>query len=69
VKLLFDAGADTDAKGGHYGNALQAAAYGPYEKIVKLLLSVDADVNVQASHYDSIYYMVSSIGHEQVLGY
>ncbi|THU93971.1 hypothetical protein K435DRAFT_860969, partial [Dendrothele bispora CBS 962.96] len=36
--LLVDAGADVNAQGGEYGNALQAAAYGANEGIVKLLV-------------------------------
>jgi ankyrin repeat protein len=45
VKLLLDKGADVNAEGGEYGNALQAALSEGYEQIVKLLLDKDADIN------------------------
>ena len=47
VQLLLDKGADINAQGGHYGNALQAASTGAHEKIVQLLLDNGADVNAQ----------------------
>jgi serine/threonine-protein phosphatase 6 regulatory ankyrin repeat subunit B len=45
VKLLLDKGADVNAQGGEYGNALQAAAYKGREGIVKILTKQHADVN------------------------
>ncbi|THU94543.1 ankyrin [Dendrothele bispora CBS 962.96] len=51
VKLLVDAGADVNAQGGFYANALQAAVYGKNEEIVKLLVDAGADVNVQGGKY------------------
>ncbi|KAF2678030.1 ankyrin [Lentithecium fluviatile CBS 122367] len=47
VKLLLDAGADVNAQGGFYGNALQAASEGGHEQVVKLLLDTGANVNVE----------------------
>ncbi|KAH7385298.1 hypothetical protein DE146DRAFT_666750, partial [Phaeosphaeria sp. MPI-PUGE-AT-0046c] len=44
TKLLLDKGADINAQGGEYGNALQAASYKGHEQIVKLLLNRSADV-------------------------
>jgi hypothetical protein len=41
VKLLLDKGADVNAQGGDYVNSLQAASYGGYEQIMKLLLSIN----------------------------
>jgi hypothetical protein len=38
AKLLLDKGADVNAQGGYYGNALQAASEGGLEAAVKLLL-------------------------------
>jgi ankyrin repeat protein len=38
VKLLLENGAEVNAKGGEYGNALQAASFRGNEAIVKLLL-------------------------------
>ncbi|KAF2463616.1 ankyrin, partial [Lindgomyces ingoldianus] len=47
VQLLVDKGADVNAQGGHYGNALQAASSGGHEQIVRLLVDKGADVNAQ----------------------
>ena len=38
VKLLIEEGADVNAQGGCYGNALQAASAGGHEAVVRLLL-------------------------------
>ncbi|EXJ53290.1 uncharacterized protein A1O5_13470, partial [Cladophialophora psammophila CBS 110553] len=37
VQTLLDRGADFNAQGGLYGNALQAASEGGHEKVVQLL--------------------------------
>ncbi len=37
-------GADVNAQGGRYGNALRAASVGSYEKTVQLLVEIGADV-------------------------
>ncbi len=43
--MLLGKGADFNAQGGQYGNALQAASFEGHEKVVRLLLSYDAAVN------------------------
>ena len=40
--MLLNAGAEVNAQGGEYGNALQAASAGGYEQIVKTLLNAGA---------------------------
>jgi len=47
MNLLLEKGADVNAQGGHYGNALQAAASEGHGMIVNLLLEKGADVNAQ----------------------
>jgi ankyrin repeat protein len=42
VELLLGKGADVNAQGGEYGNALQAASYGGHEKVVEQLLGKSA---------------------------
>ncbi|KAF1828432.1 hypothetical protein BDW02DRAFT_512307, partial [Decorospora gaudefroyi] len=49
VKLLLDKGADVNAQGGRYSNALQAALSGGYEVVAKLLLDKGAHSNVERS--------------------
>lgn len=44
VQVLLEKGAEVNAQGGEYGNALQAASWGGHEKIVQLLLASGAHV-------------------------
>jgi ankyrin repeat protein len=47
VTLLLEKGADVNAQGGYFGNALQAASSGGHDSVVTLLLDKGADVNAQ----------------------
>jgi hypothetical protein len=67
TKLLLDKGADVNAKGGYYGNALQAASAGGHEQVVKTLLDKGADVNAQNGLYGNALQAASAGGHEQVV--
>jgi hypothetical protein len=67
VQLLLDRGADVNAQGGEYGNALQAASAEGHELVVKLLLNKGADVNAQGGDYCNALYVASYRGHEQVV--
>jgi len=50
--MLAEGGADVNAQGGDYGNALQAAAYNSEDvSLIKLLLEAGADVNAQGGKY------------------
>lgn len=51
VQILLGRGVDVNAEGGHFGNALQAASFGGYEKAVLMLLRGGADVNAQCGKY------------------
>jgi ankyrin repeat protein len=51
VQLLLDQGADFNAQGGHYDNALQTAATEGRQAIVQLLLDQGAEVNAQGGVY------------------
>ena len=50
-RLLLEKGADVNAQGGFYGNALQAASYNGHRAVVELLLERGADVNAQSEYY------------------
>lgn len=54
VRLLLDRGAQINARGGHYGNALQAACAHSCKKVVRLLLDRGADPIAKGGYYGSI---------------
>ncbi|XP_014558237.1 hypothetical protein COCVIDRAFT_36442 [Bipolaris victoriae FI3] len=66
VKLLLNAGADVNAQGGFYGNALYAASVKGHEQIVKILLNKGANVNAQGDCSTALY-AASVKGHEQIV--
>jgi len=66
-KLLLQSGAEVNAQGGYYGNALQAASQGGHEAIVRLLLQSGADVNAQGGVYCNALQAASQNGHEGIV--
>jgi ankyrin repeat protein len=67
VTQLLEKGADVNAQGGRYGNALQAASYGGHDSIVTLLLEKGADVNAQGGIYCNALPAASDGGHDSVV--
>lgn len=61
VQNILDRGADINAQGGKYGNALQAAAYRGNEATVKMLLDRGADCTVQPLLSDRLSLLHSAI--------
>jgi Protein kinase domain/Ankyrin repeats (3 copies) len=69
VKSLLEEGADVNAQGGYYGNALQAAAciWGNKE-VVLLLFEKGADVNAQGGYYGNALQAAACIwGNKEVV--
>ncbi|KAK4170565.1 hypothetical protein QBC36DRAFT_341629, partial [Triangularia setosa] len=62
VQSLLEKGAEVNAQGGEYGNALQAASAGGHQDIVKLLLDKGADVNAQGGEYGNALQAASEGG-------
>ncbi|KAH8678369.1 ankyrin repeat protein [Xylariales sp. PMI_506] len=67
VQELIHKGADVNAQGGHYGNALQAASSRGHEAVVQLLLEKGADVNAQGGNYGNALQAASERGYEAVV--
>ncbi|KAF1938914.1 ankyrin, partial [Clathrospora elynae] len=69
LKLLLDKGADVNAQGGRYGNALQAAsARGHEAAVVRMLLDKGANVNgQQGGHFGNALQAASARGEEAVV--
>ncbi|KAI0206014.1 hypothetical protein F4808DRAFT_455506 [Astrocystis sublimbata] len=64
---LLHKGADVNAQGGKYSNALQAASYRGHEAIVQTLLHKGADVNAQGGKYGNALQAASSEGYEAIV--
>ncbi|KAL5364805.1 hypothetical protein BJX96DRAFT_168590 [Aspergillus floccosus] len=56
-----------NAQGGHFGSALQAAAYKAHEKVVQMLLDRSADVNAQGGHFGNALQAAAYEAHERVV--
>ncbi|OSS43248.1 hypothetical protein B5807_12113 [Epicoccum nigrum] len=67
VQTLLDKGADVNAQGGEYGNALQAASYKGHGQVVKMLLDEGAGANAQCGEYGTALYAALVRGYEQVV--
>ena len=67
AQLLLENDADVNARGGKYGNALQAASYQGSEAIVQLLIENGADINAQGGEYGTALQAASYRGHETIV--
>ncbi|KAF1812073.1 purine and uridine phosphorylase, partial [Eremomyces bilateralis CBS 781.70] len=66
ARYLIGKGADVNAQGGEYGNALQAASSGGYQEIAALILDKGADVNAQGGKYGNALQATSAGGHQEI---
>ncbi|EED11950.1 ankyrin repeat-containing protein, putative [Talaromyces stipitatus ATCC 10500] len=67
AQLLLEKGADVNAQGGYYGNALNAAAEGGYLEIVQLLLEKEADVNTQRVEHSNALQAAARGGYLEIV--
>ena len=68
ARLLLSKGADVNAQGGLYGNALQAAsAAGHNPVVVQTLLDYGADVNAQGGYHENALQAASSVDNNPVV--
>ncbi|KAJ5963373.1 uncharacterized protein N7479_003249 [Penicillium vulpinum] len=66
VQVLLEQGADVNAEGGHYRNALQAACSSGYDNIAQMLLKWGANVNAQHDLYGNALKAACSGGHNNI---
>jgi ankyrin repeat protein len=67
VGLLLQSGAEVNAQGGEYGNALQLASSEGHKEIVRLLLQSGAQVNAQGGWYGNALQAALDEGHEEIV--
>ena len=67
VEEILQQSVDVNARGGEYGNALQAASYRGRETVVQVLLDAGADVNARGGHWGNALQAASYSGHETVV--
>ena len=67
LDCLLDKGENANAKGGTYGNALQAASFRGNEAVVKLLLDNGAQVNAEGGKYGNALQAASDRGNEAIV--
>ena len=63
---LLEMGADVNAQGGYFGNALQAASHKGHGEIAKLLIYKGANVNAQGGYYWNALQAASYKGHGEI---
>jgi hypothetical protein len=66
TRMLLEGGADVNAQGGHFGNALQAASAGGHKEVATLLLDKGADVNAQGGLYGNALQAASARGYKEM---
>jgi ankyrin repeat protein len=64
---LLEKGAEVNAQGGFYGNALQAASLRGHVEIVQRLLEEGAEVNAQGGRYGNALQAASEGGHVEIV--
>jgi ankyrin repeat protein len=67
VSAVLAAGAEVNAQGGEYGNALQVASLRGHEEVVQTLLAAGAEVNAQGGEYGNALQAASREGDKKVV--
>lgn len=65
--MLMDAGAEVNAQGGYFGNALQGASYRGHEKVIRILVNAGAKINAQGGIYGNALQAASHLGYQKVV--
>lgn len=64
---LLTEGAEVNAKGGYFGNALQAASYKGHKAIVRLLLDRGVEPNAKGGEFGNVLQAASNEGHKAIV--
>jgi hypothetical protein len=67
VRILLENGANVNAQGGEYGNALHVASRGGHLEVIEILLERGADINSQGGTYGNALQAASKGGHLEVV--
>ncbi|KAF8239489.1 ankyrin, partial [Tricholoma matsutake] len=67
VQGLIEKGADVNAQGGRYGNALHAATWNGNQEIVKLLMEKGANVNAQGGFFGNALQAASYSRNQEIV--
>ena len=67
VELLLRDGADINAHGGYFGNALQAASYYSHDQIAQRLLESGANINAPGGYFGNALQAASYQGNDQIV--
>ena len=65
--MLLEKGANINAQGGHYGNALQAASIQGRKEVVQMLVDKGANVNAQEGEYGNALQAALSESRKEVV--
>ncbi|KAJ6142423.1 ankyrin [Penicillium samsonianum] len=65
-RVLLERGADVNAEGGVYGNALQAACARGHDKIAQILLEREANVNAEGGVYGNALQAAYAGGYDKI---
>ncbi|KAF5333916.1 hypothetical protein D9758_017463 [Tetrapyrgos nigripes] len=67
IVILVEEGANVNAQGGEWGNALQAALHWGRSEVARLLLEKGADINAQGGLYGNALQAASYWGREEIV--
>ena len=67
IQSLLDKGADVNAQGGCYANALQAASFEDNNAVIRLLINQGAGINAQGGCYGNALQIASFKGNEALI--
>ena len=65
--MLLDKGANVNAQGEYFNNALQATLYGGHDQVMQTLLDKGVNVNAQGEEYNNALQTASREDHKNII--